>query len=164
MNPAVAFLWAVLYYLLVLPVYALLQLLLVAVSPVWHGTRFVLLPFFHLGHFMSQAAMLPFRTLAKLETLYVYLGVAGIVGIIAGCILYFFSSFIQSALNLESPDRPVGRTPAEYRAARQKRKSMQDYNDPAVSIGNFKPMRQSGVLRQRNLLSQTILEEDTSES
>ena len=56
------------------------------------------------------------------QTLYIFFGIAALVGIVTGMSLHYVSAFIISILSLESPpEKPRGRTLASYRAEKQKR-------------------------------------------
>lgn len=53
--------------------------------------------------------------------MYIYLGIAGLVGAIAGGLVYLSLVFLNSALQLETPrpEEKRGRTVASFRAQRQ---------------------------------------------
>lgn len=94
------------------------------------------------------------------QTLYIYLGIAGLIGCSAGLCLHFAFGFLSTTLNIHdsqpSKALPKQRTAAEYRAARRERKAdMGISTPPAVKKGSS--------LRRRGLLSQTIIEEDDSD-
>lgn len=62
-----------------------------------------------------------------LQTLYIFLGIAALVGFVTGTSLHYFSCFIISVLNLDSsPGEQRGRTLAAYRADKQERRDAQD--------------------------------------
>ncbi|KAF2086963.1 hypothetical protein K490DRAFT_43462 [Saccharata proteae CBS 121410] len=165
MNDYLAILLTILYYVLFLPIYKIAQWIIVVVSPIWFGLHFLLLPFIHLGHFLWQAALLPLNVLAKFETLYVFLGVAGIIGVATGGILYFGIWFLNTALNLQAPEEePARRTPATYRAERKRKKrAMQGFVKAPAPISMSSSGKETLSSRPRDLLSQTILEEDDSD-
>lgn len=157
-------------------------------------------PFIYLGHFIAQTGFLPIRFLAKLEvrllldgncqilmyifqTLYIFFGVAIIVGLITGLILHFLSKTSTHMLGLDIPPlerekKARGHTAASYRASRDQRKKLDrelttaakarlHVLDPLVrealqhSPGGRASMPQSpNTPRRRDgLLSTTILEE-----
>jgi hypothetical protein len=98
------------------------------------------------------------------QTLYVYLGTAGIIGCLTGAILFIIFKFLSSSLNLDAaivpkaPDK--GRTAAEYRAARRvKREEVIDHSPSATSI----ILKKVAGPRRRGLLSQAIIEEEDSD-
>lgn len=67
-----------------------------------------------------------------IKTLYIFLGVAACVGLVAGSILYVSSSVLISVLNLNPVPEQQGRTAASVRAAREKKKLEQAWRDPAI--------------------------------
>ncbi|KAK3079136.1 hypothetical protein LTS18_005653 [Coniosporium uncinatum] len=166
----------VLYYLLyaiIWPIWKLLQSLLVIARPLLYVLQFLSLPFVYFAAFVGEGFAIPFRFLAKFESLYIYLGVAGVIGLVAGSILHFSYAFLAGALNLHSinDETPQGRTIAEYRAARRKKldgplyspiSSSPLYSKVSSQVSSLKP-----DLAKRNrqgTLTQTILEEDDSDS
>ncbi|KAL1642051.1 hypothetical protein SLS58_005639 [Diplodia intermedia] len=159
MDDSTALLLAAPYYLLVVPASAILHALLTILSPLYYALQFVLLPFIYLAHFTWHAVVFPFVMLAKLETLYVYLGVAGIVGVTTGGMLYLSFSVLKTALNLDSHEEFSGATAAEYRAARRKKKASQRNIGASVSTDSSGRLRGNVPSKKRDLLSQTILEE-----
>ncbi|EKG16160.1 hypothetical protein MPH_06597 [Macrophomina phaseolina MS6] len=162
MNELAALLLTALYYTFFLPVHTLFRGLALVLSPVYYGLQFVLLPFIYLAHIVWRILVLPFVLLAKLETLYVYLGVAGIIGVFAGGVLYFSFSLLKSTFNLDSYDDVYGVTAAEYRAARRKRKAEESYAEAPILVGHGRP-KDLRFLKPRDVLVQTILEEDDSD-
>ncbi|KAB2576488.1 hypothetical protein BFW01_g2868 [Lasiodiplodia theobromae] len=163
MDDGTALLLAVPYYLFVLPVSAILSVLFAVLSRLYNALQFVLLPFIYLAHFAWRAVVFPFVMLAKLETLYVYLGVAGIVGVTTGGILYFSFSVLKSAFNLDSPEEFSGATAAEYRAARRKKKAAQRNAGAPMPMDSSSQLREIPRSKRRDLLAQTILEEDDAD-
>lgn len=94
------------------------------------------------------------------QTVYIYLGIAGLVGLATGGVLHYSASFLNSLLRLESTGADSeGRTAASYRKEKQK-KRMAGVASPlsfdALSRGTSPPYR-------RGRLPQTILEEEDSE-
>ncbi|KAI9786870.1 MAG: hypothetical protein M1839_005101 [Geoglossum umbratile] len=61
----------------------------------------LLFPVFHLGRYTLRVALVPFHLLVKFETLYIFAGVAAVIGIITGSLLHLFSTVVVSALNLQ---------------------------------------------------------------
>lgn len=113
----------------------------------------------------------------SLQTLYIFFGIAALVGIVTGMSLHYISGFIISLLNLDaSPEERRGRTLASYRAEKRER---WDAKEPIMKF------RQKDEVPQRNDLGSnedylkwnsvkkdqgqggnrfnTILEEDTSD-
>ncbi|KAL2217166.1 hypothetical protein M432DRAFT_641224 [Thermoascus aurantiacus ATCC 26904] len=62
----------------------------------------LLMPFLHMGRYVLHFSLLPFRVLAKFESLYIFFGVAVLIGIAAGLILHLISTFILRVLQLSS--------------------------------------------------------------
>jgi hypothetical protein len=126
--------WVIAYPLLVLVYWAFTLLYWIAS------------PLIYLGDFTIQAGLIPFRFLAKLEvrpvfqklshsliymcqTLYIYFGIAIIVGLTTGLILHFLSTTSAHILGLDiqpSANDPIakGHTAASYRASRERRKKL----------------------------------------
>ncbi|KAF2798400.1 hypothetical protein K505DRAFT_321934, partial [Melanomma pulvis-pyrius CBS 109.77] len=152
---------AILYYAC-WPLLKLCQALLFLLAPVWTVAQFVLLPITSLAHALLTVALFPFRLhlLDRLETIYIYLGIAALIGCIAGAILHFSFSFLSSTLSIdaasESRAHARARTAAAYRAARSTRKAGTLAYTANPAMLNTAP----GSRRQRGVLSQTIIEEE----
>lgn len=65
---------------------------------------FVAAPFIHACYLVLYGCWWPFYFLAQVETLYIFFGVATLVGIITGTSLHYLSVFLASALKID--DRP----------------------------------------------------------
>jgi hypothetical protein len=95
------------------------------------------------------------------QTLYIYLGTAGLIGCLTGGILFIIFKFVSSRLHIDgaiaSEPRDQGRTTAEYRSTRRKVEESLDHS----------PYGSPVVLRKmegrRGLLSQAIIEEEDSD-
>jgi hypothetical protein len=90
--------------------------------------------------------------------LYIYLGTAGLIGCLTGGILFILFKSVSSSLHLDKAVvRNQGRTTAEYRFARRKRKeSLHHLPHPTpVVLNKFE--------ERRGLLSQAIIEEEDSD-
>jgi len=114
---AMQWLWAVLnvlYWLIVYPVIVTLSWLLLLLY--WIAS-----PLIYLGHFFVRASLHPIHFLARFETLYIYFGVAVIVGLAAGLILHFLSRTSTRILGLDI-QQPRGHSAASYRAEREQKK------------------------------------------
>lgn len=110
--------------------------------------------------------------------MYIYLGIAAIIGLTAGSILHLSSTFLVSILNLEQTTEDKGRTAASVRAAREQKK-LEDawqsstgrteqklWRDDIVMEKKYTEWieKNSGKRREdQGLLGQTILEEDDSD-
>ena len=176
----------VLYYI-VYPIVFILTLLLYILG-------IITAPLLYLGHYFLYALWYPVHILGKFEvkvfqkdlsqmplisrmqTLYIFFGVAVLVGVITGTSLHYVYSFISSLLDLEGqPEEHRGRTLASYRREKQ-----QKADDPLVKVetrGGGLPM--SDVTpkeeyrdwewskqdrgKRRNGLINTILEEDSTD-
>ena len=157
-------------------------------------------PFLHLGHYIIHACWYPFHILGKFEvtllaeahvvpslettnchaqTLYIFFGVATLVGILTGTSLHYISGFIGTLLKLESRDEAQqsrGRTLAAYRI--EKREKQRQKGDTGLlkiprympqASGDVSPKEESMDLfrqdrgrRKGSLIRTTILEEDDS--
>lgn len=63
----------------------------------------------------------------SLQTLYIFFGIAALVGIVTGASLHYISGFITSLLQLDaSAEEQRGRTLASYRAEEQERWDAKD--------------------------------------
>ncbi|KAG9247873.1 hypothetical protein BJ878DRAFT_122024 [Calycina marina] len=134
-----------------------------------------LAPLLHLASYALSAALLPVKFLAKFETLYIYLGVAAVIGLLTGAILYVSSSILMSIFNLASTT--VKQTPDSAKAVRgyiNMESAWQSLSSrgEGVRLGReFSLERQfterqaknDGRLPEQGLSSQTILEEDDSD-
>ncbi|KAL9124346.1 MAG: hypothetical protein Q9175_008231 [Cornicularia normoerica] len=67
-----------------------------------------------------------------MQTLYIFFGIAALVGIVTGTSLHYVLGFIISILNLDSsPEEQEGRALASYRAEKQERR---DAKDPIMRL------------------------------
>ncbi|KAI9661760.1 MAG: hypothetical protein M1821_008999 [Bathelium mastoideum] len=163
MNQYLRLALAALYYIS-LPVWITIIWLYKVIKPLYHVLVFFALPFIYLGRFMLFLISWPFFVLAKFETLYIYIGVASLVGIATGTVIYGILQILSSALHLESeestPEMPK-RTVASYRAARRKRKEQNSIGTASPPVYITKSEREGST--PLGLLSQTILEENDSD-
>ncbi|KAF2208598.1 hypothetical protein CERZMDRAFT_101346 [Cercospora zeae-maydis SCOH1-5] len=156
--------------------YALLRLL----HLLWRPIAFVLQPLVYLANFLLACLALPFRAIVKLETLYIYLGIAALVGILGGLLGSLITSKVTRTFLKPSPTKAQKvRSVKDYRQQKQQQK----VNDqlptllvpPARPVNGISPQRPSpgsvspGYLslsdgsRRRGLMSTAILEEDDSD-
>ncbi|KAF4547173.1 Hypothetical protein D9617_54g000070 [Elsinoe fawcettii] len=128
MNPYLALVITILYWILY-PIYwviyyvlvALLNVVLFFVNPVYSVILFLLQPVIFVGVFISQLAYLPIDLITRLETIYIFLGVGGLVGVTAGLFLHGIFAFLSSTLGLRST-RPIrGPTARQHREARRRK-------------------------------------------
>ncbi|RMZ69728.1 hypothetical protein GMOD_00010303 [Pyrenophora seminiperda CCB06] len=148
------------------PISKLINACIILLLPFYNLIAFILLPFIHLTHAIITILSIPFRVkwLEQIETLYVFLGTAGLVGCLTGAILFVIFKFLSSSLHLDAPIVPEeptkGRTAAEYRAARRVKKEQMIDHSPTTTPVVLK--RVPGP-RRRGLLSQAIIEEEDSD-
>jgi hypothetical protein len=113
-----------------------------------------------------------------MKTLYVFLGVAAVIGLLTGVTLYISSSVLVSIFNLTPDPEEKGHSAASFRAAREKKKKQQQQleqewqnsilkNEDSTwkSDGSMEKYAEwlekgRGHRREDGLLGQTILEED----
>ncbi|PVH85399.1 hypothetical protein DL98DRAFT_44923 [Cadophora sp. DSE1049] len=130
-----------------------------------------LTPFISLATYILSGFLLPLKFLAKFETMFIYLGVAAVIGLITGSILHLSSSLLVSVFNLTAIPEGTGRSAASVRAAREQKKLEQAWdripsksekgdlrNDPEME--KFAEWLEKG---DQGVLGQTILEEDDSD-
>jgi hypothetical protein len=166
------------YYIL-LPILILWRLILILISPVLHLIA-------HIFYIL----LLPARFLARFETLYIYIGIATLIGLLSGIILHYTSRIIISFFNPQSllPEKKqqdekleTGRTAASVRAARENQRLEEAWQGSTATN-----LREAGIEAQRVLemkrdyakylesdrgrrkeghstISETILEEDDSD-
>ncbi|KAF2733536.1 hypothetical protein EJ04DRAFT_438922 [Polyplosphaeria fusca] len=151
-------------YALCWPFLKLARGLAVLLSPFWALARFLLLPVTYLATALFTLLSLPFslNLLDRVETIYAFLGIAGLIGCITGALLYFFFDFLSSTLGINDPPdtdaHANGRTVSAHRAARRKRKA------EAVNFrANPAMPSAASPQRRRGLLAQTIIEEEDSD-
>ena len=176
----------ILYYI-VYPIVFILTLLLRVL-----GT--ITAPLLYLGHYFLYALWYPVHILGKFEvtnfqrhwsqmplidrmqTLYIFFGVAVLIGVISGTSVHYVYSFMSSLLDLEGqPEEHRGRTLASHR--REKQQKAEDLlvkvetrggglplNDvtPKEEYRDWEWSKQSRG-KKRNGLINTILEEDSTD-
>jgi len=152
------------FYYILLPVVAFFRSLLV-----------VLAPLLHLGSHLLSGLLLPLRLLAKFETLYIYLGVAAVIGLVTGSILHLTSTVLVELFNLVPTAEDKRRSIASVRDSREQIKLEEVWQDSSLrgTQGGSKAQalpgkdyvewldKSSGKRRDdQRLVKQTILEED----
>ncbi|XP_014554066.1 hypothetical protein COCVIDRAFT_39963 [Bipolaris victoriae FI3] len=148
------------------PIAKLITLAVILLRPFYLLVTFALLPFIHLAHAIFQLVSLPFtvKWLEQIETLYVFLGIAALIGCITGTTLFIMFKFLSSTLRIDAPivpDKPIEtRTAAQYRAERRAKKEEAVHRLPAITPVVLK--KPAGP-RRRGLLSQAIIEEEDSD-
>ncbi|EPE34025.1 hypothetical protein GLAREA_07038 [Glarea lozoyensis ATCC 20868] len=156
----------------------ILSLVLLPVRLLFSALLVLLAPAIYLGRYVLAAALLPVKLFAKFETLYIYLGVAAIVGLVTGVILHFFSTLLVSLFNLTPAAQEPRRTAASVRAEREQKKleaawefstakqEPESWRDEVASRRNqaqWLDMDRGRRREEPGLLGQTILEEEDSE-
>lgn len=165
--------WRVLF-LLSWPIIKLFHLVAILLSPIWTIAQFIFLPFTVLAQTLLSVILFPFRLnlLDRVETIYIYLGIAGLIGFLAGGILYLTFNVLTSTLRIDASSvhsnavaqarlRRKARTAAEYRADRSRKKEKE--NESAAPSSPTTLRGEMAVRRQRGLLAQTIIEEEDSD-
>ncbi|KAF2253906.1 hypothetical protein BU26DRAFT_516174 [Trematosphaeria pertusa] len=147
------------------PTSKLLLAIRAILSPFWAILQFVFLPLIYLVHAILAVILLPFRLhlLERFETIYIWLGIASLIGCVTGGALFLLFRILSSALNIdaaaaESKTRDRGRTAKEYRAARHERKRAAA---DGFSSSSSTAVHKAAKPDRRGLSSQTIIEEES---
>jgi len=164
--------WAVIYYVSFA--------VIVVLKLIWKPLEFILLPFIYLGSFLLNCLAAPFRFLAKFEvpihpqrrareladgeqTLYVYVGIAAIIGIAGGLLLSLVSGGLQGLLGLGGEAQLKTRSAKDYR--KEKRSTTSDTKRRQVATASVSPpssetrTRRKKGKRSKTGRTPTILEE-----
>lgn len=130
------------YYVL-LPFITIFNFLLVLISPVTHSISYALhavfLPFSVLGKFevCTRCVRAPISSNANNnQTLYIFFGIAAIIGLFTGTFLHFTSSILITALDLRpgpEDSKPPTRTMKSIREAREKRQLDEAWSSSLLS-------------------------------
>jgi hypothetical protein len=173
-------------YCLWLPTSKILSAVSFVLSPFWALAQFTFLPVAYLLQTIYAVVSFPFRLhllerievgwfyysmtwypadrvtgvmLTHQQTLYIWVGVAGLIGCIAGTVLFLIFKFLTSAFSIDgtadAPARSDGRTVKEFRATRRVKK------EPHTGSPSGRRVDKVAALRRRGLLSQPILEEES---
>ncbi|KAF1974646.1 hypothetical protein BU23DRAFT_97116 [Bimuria novae-zelandiae CBS 107.79] len=143
------------------PTSKLLSAIAFALSPFWALAQFVFLPVAYLAEGIYAILSFPFRLhiLERIETIYIWVGVAGLIGCIAGAGLFLLFTFITSVFKIdgaaEARSKAKGRTMKEFRAARRGKK------EPHTQSPSGPRIDRVAALRRRGLTAQPILEEES---
>ncbi|KAF2854360.1 hypothetical protein T440DRAFT_273728 [Plenodomus tracheiphilus IPT5] len=149
------------------PISKLLASLVFVLSPFYRVALFLLLPFIHAGQVVINILSFPFsaKWLERIETLYIYLGTAALIGCITGGILYTIIRVLSSTLNIDAkaPPKPrqKSRTVAQYRATKAVEKK--DFPDLGPSIPPVILKKVPEFRRRKGLLSSAVIEEEDSD-
>ncbi|TVY55434.1 hypothetical protein LCER1_G002704 [Lachnellula cervina] len=156
-------------------VISIFSYILLPIKLLFRALLILLAPVLHLGSYVFTGFMLPLRLLAKFETLYIYLGVAAVIGVVTGSLLHIFSTVLISMFDLAAVPEDTGRTAASIRAAREQKKlegawessiskseSARLKRDPSTRKQQTEWLESELSKRRENqlLLGQTIIEED----
>ncbi|EME81843.1 uncharacterized protein MYCFIDRAFT_78728 [Pseudocercospora fijiensis CIRAD86] len=118
-------LWTICYPITLVLWYICLAMLFV-LKTLYLPIPFLLQPLVHLARFTLAVAALPFQVAARFETLYIYLGVAAIIGLLGGLLVAAIYSFLYNLFEFETPPEPARlRTAKEYRHDKQKKQKME---------------------------------------
>ncbi|KAF2446441.1 hypothetical protein P171DRAFT_357484 [Karstenula rhodostoma CBS 690.94] len=148
-------------YCLWLPISKILSAVVFILSPFWALAQFIFLPVAYLLKTIYAFVSFPFRLhlLERIETIYIWVGVAGLIGCIAGTVLFLVFRFLASAFHLDgttdAQSRASGRTVKEFRAMRRVKK------EPHTGSPSGRRLDKVAALRRRGLSSQPILEEES---
>ncbi|RDL35115.1 Uncharacterized protein BP5553_07046 [Venustampulla echinocandica] len=143
--------------------------LLLPLTFIFKSLLIVLAPVIHLGSYFAAAALLPLKLLVKFETLYIYLGVAAIIGLITGSILYLSSSILVMVFDLNSAPADRNQSAASIRATKEQKELEGAWKSSLSKSGpdrwRSKPTEWQDLDRGKRrddtgLLGQTIIEED----
>ncbi|KAK7180839.1 uncharacterized protein CC84DRAFT_722455 [Paraphaeosphaeria sporulosa] len=151
---------SIILYCLWLPTSKILSAIIFILSPFWALAQFILLPAVYLLKSIYAVVSFPFRLhlLERIETIYIWVGVAGLIGCIAGTALFLLFKFLTSAFHIDgtgSASRTSGRTVKEFRATRRVKK------EPYTSSPSGRRIDKVAALRKGVLSSQPILEEES---
>ncbi|KAF2171106.1 hypothetical protein M409DRAFT_64062 [Zasmidium cellare ATCC 36951] len=174
-NAALAWAWTIgwwICYPIGVVVWYLAVVVLFILNLLYRPVAFLLQPFVYLGRFILACLVFPFTLAARLETIYIYLGVAAIVGLLGGLFMRGIYNTVKSILHLDARPEPKLRSAKQYREEKRKQK-MKVELPPLLSPGHLSPGPLSpGYLslsdsarkgKQKGLLAQTIMEEEDSD-
>lgn len=166
------------FYYLLLPVTTLLSWVLIALAPLLHLLSYLgsgmLLPFALVAKFeVSRKAFGGFLEMTNTrQTLYIYIGVAAVIGLVTGGALHLSSTVMVSLFNLSAVTEEKGRTAASVRAAREQRKLESAWKSSILvsdggrwrgdpTMENYSHWLEKDKRKDdQSLLGQTIIEED----
>ncbi|KAL6706660.1 hypothetical protein ACN47E_005202 [Coniothyrium glycines] len=149
------------------PIRHLLYALIVILRPLCNLVAFLLLPLSRFGQAIFHILSFPFQVKwsERIETLYVFLGTAGLVGCMTGAIVFLIFRALSSSLKIHTAailpqPSDSGRTAAEYRSSR--RPMNQASLTPAPQTDPT-ALPKAPILPRRRLFSQAIVEQDDSD-
>lgn len=161
----------------------LLHVVIRLLSPFWIVGSFLLLPFVHLARGLFHVVTFPLQVkwLERIEvcasvdrqrlenntkgiqTLYIYLGTAGIIGCLTGAVLYFIFNLLSPSISNQPTPKPKPRetrTTADFRnQQRGKREERLSGHSGSSRVIVARPP----ASKRSGLLSQSIVEEEDSD-
>ncbi|KAF2841570.1 hypothetical protein M501DRAFT_575967 [Patellaria atrata CBS 101060] len=173
LNVLLLILSSVSYYILYVPLRFIALILYAVLSSilkgVWSIVYFILLPGIVIVEWLGRMAGWVGAFVARFETLYIYLGIASLIGAAFGLLLYYLSTLLTSTLNLEGSSSLTGyengRTIKAYREQRRRKKLQESGLDRlklhAIRTGRVDP--EYLETRERGQMEETIMEEEDSE-
>ncbi|KAK3717733.1 hypothetical protein LTR37_005504 [Vermiconidia calcicola] len=140
-------------------VYYISFAVLFVVRLLYRPLEFLLLPLVYFGRSVLQCLAAPFWFAARFETLYIYLGIAAITGVVLGLVVSLIYRILRGPLGLDSEPASSGRTAKQYREEKRKQRA------PLMSPGLVPPIYVSsrGNRGGKGLLPHTITEEMDSD-
>ncbi|KFX90673.1 hypothetical protein O988_08079 [Pseudogymnoascus sp. VKM F-3808] len=89
-------------------------------SAIWNTVLVVSAPLIHLVTYITHVLLIPLSLFGNLETFYIYFGVASIIGLLAGGVVYSISTIMVSVLGLKpTPTQQTPRTIRESQYGQQ---------------------------------------------
>ncbi|KAI7281236.1 hypothetical protein KC345_g4215 [Hortaea werneckii] len=118
---------------------------------------FLLQPVVYLARFILICLLAPFRLLVKLETLYIYLGTAALVGLTIGLIISLIYGSLSNIIGSNTIPAAAAqsrlRSAKEYRETKKRKKQSQLLSDEAPVILSPVPASSPVRVAQRDYLS-----------
>ncbi|MCJ1448002.1 MAG: hypothetical protein MMC23_008515 [Stictis urceolatum] len=168
MAAAGAAAWALLYYIS-WPFVWIVQL-------VWTILSTVVAPLVILVRYVLHGLVWPFQFLARFETLYIYFGVALLVGVLVGACIHYLASLVISVLGIDKASELGSRrmkphivegSPKEFSRRKARLDASTGLNArlarvPLPERSDWLQLDKSSLKSPSLLMSSTILEEDDS--
>ncbi|KAJ0413869.1 hypothetical protein BJY00DRAFT_296113 [Aspergillus carlsbadensis] len=126
-------------------------------------------PFINLGRLVLWFVLLPLRVLVNSGALFIYLGVASLMGAGIGAVLYFMVTFAIDWANENCPWRPHASPRLTFRTEHREEAKYtpslsSDSDSNSETWNDWGWGLDSGGLRKRGVLAETIIEEESQES
>ncbi|KAI7545945.1 hypothetical protein KC331_g5920 [Hortaea werneckii] len=118
---------------------------------------FLLQPVIYLARFILTCLLAPFRLLVKLETLYIYLGTAALVGLIIGLIISLIYGSLSNIIGSNTTPAAAAaqsrlRSAREYRETKKRKKQNRLLSDEPPAILSPVPASSPVRVAQRDQL------------